>query len=130
MQRQDRRQDAQNSRSQTSTRDRASASLNVNINETQRTRIATAFSRLNVRPVNVNFRIAAGVAVPRTVVLHTLPVDIVEVVPQFRGYSFFMTRDEQIVIVEPRTKKCRACGDRRGRRGARAGDPSTSARHL
>lgn len=99
MQRQDRRQDAQNSR----TRDRASASLNVNINETQRTRIATAFSRLNVRPVNVNFRIATGVVVPRTVVLHTLPVDIVEIAPQFRGYSYFAT-NEQIVIVEPRRK--------------------------
>jgi len=103
MQRQDRRQDAQTSRSQTSTRDRASASLNVNINETQRTRIATAFSRLNVRPVNVNFRIATGVVVPRTVVLHTLPVDIVEIVPQFRGHSYFVT-NEQIVIVEPRRK--------------------------
>ena len=103
MQRQDRRQDAQTSRSQTSTRDRASASLNVNINETQRTRIASAISSVNVRPVNVNFRIATGVVVPRTVTLHTLPPTIVEIVPQFRGYSYFVTR-EQIVIVEPRRK--------------------------
>jgi hypothetical protein len=103
MQRQDRRQDAQTSRSQTSSRDRASASLNVDINETQRTRIASAISSVNVRPVNVNFRIATGVVVPRTVVLHTLPTNIVEIVPQFRGYSYFVTR-EQIVIVEPRRK--------------------------
>jgi len=100
MQRQDRRQDAQNSRSQ---RDRASTSLNVDINETQRTRIASAISSVNVRPVNVNFRIATGVVVPRTVVLHTLPTSIVEVVPQFRGYNYFVT-SEQIVIVEPRRK--------------------------
>jgi hypothetical protein len=103
MQRQDRRQDAQTSRSQTSTRDRASTSLNVDINETQRTRIASAISSVNVRPVNVNFRVATGVVVPRTVTLHTLPPTIVEVVPQFRGYSYFVTR-EQIVIVEPRRK--------------------------
>ena len=103
MQRQDRRQDAQTSRSQTSTRDRASTSLNVDINETQRTRIASAISSVNVRPVNVNFRVATGVVVPRTVTLHTLPPTIVEIVPQFRGYSYFVTR-EQIVIVEPRRK--------------------------
>ena len=98
MQRQDRRQDAQ-----TSSRDRAQTSRNVDINETQRTRIASAISSVNVRPVNVNFRIATGVVVPRTVVLHTLPTSIVEIVPQFRGYNYFVTQ-EQIVIVEPRRK--------------------------
>jgi len=98
MQRQDRRQDAR-----TSSRDRASTSRNVDINETQRTRIASAISSVNVRPVNVNFRIATGVVVPRTVVLHTLPTSIVEIVPQFRGYNYFVTQ-EQIVIVEPRRK--------------------------
>jgi hypothetical protein len=95
MQRQDRRQDARTSR------DRASASLNIN--ETQRTRIAATFSSLNVRPVNVNFRIATGVVVPRSVVLHTVPASIVEIAPQFRGFSYFATGD-QIVIVEPRRK--------------------------
>jgi len=84
-------------------RNRSSASLNVNVNETQRTRIASVISRTNVRPINVNFRIATGVIVPRTVVLHTLPSSIIEVVPEYRGYSYFVT-NEQIVIVEPRKK--------------------------
>jgi hypothetical protein len=34
--------------------------------------------------------------------LQTLPSDVVEVVPQYRGYSFFVVHDE-IVIVEPST---------------------------
>jgi hypothetical protein len=38
-----------------------------------------------------------------TVVLHTVPTNIVEIAPQFRGYSYFATGD-QIVIVEPRRK--------------------------
>ena len=99
------RQSQQNNQRQDrqTSRDRSSASVNVNINETQRTRIASAFSSINVRPVNVNFRVAVGVAVPRTVVLHTVPTNIVEIVPQFRGYSYFATGD-QIVIVEPRRK--------------------------
>jgi hypothetical protein len=84
-------------------RDRSSASLNVNINETQRTKISAAFSSINARPVKVNFKVAVGVAVPRTVVLHTVPSTIVEIAPQFRGYSYFATGDE-IVIVEPRRK--------------------------
>jgi len=93
----DQRQDARTSR------DRSSKSATVNINETQRTRIAAAFSSVNVRPVNVNFNVAVGVAVPRTVALRTVPSSIVTIAPQFRGYSYFAT-SEQIVIVEPRRK--------------------------
>jgi len=89
------RQDAKTSR------DRSSAS--VNINETQLTRISAAFSSINARPVKVNFNVAVGVAVPRTVVLHTVPSTIVEIAPQFRGYSYFVT-GEEIVIVEPKRK--------------------------
>jgi hypothetical protein len=91
----DQRQDARTSR------DRATAS--VNINETQRTRISAAFNNINVRPVGVNFNVAVGVAVPRTVALRTVPTSIVTIAPQFRGYSYFAT-GEQIVIVEPRRK--------------------------
>jgi len=101
----DRMQNRQSQRDNAQNRDRnrSSASLNVNINETQRTRIASVISRTNVRPINVNFRIATGVVVPRTVVLHTVPSSIIEIAPQFRGYSYFVT-NEQIVIVEPRKK--------------------------
>ena len=109
----DRKQPARSGQAQTrqsqqkqdtkTSRDRSSASLNVNINETQRTKISAAFSSINARPVKVNFKVAVGVAVPRTVVLHTVPSTIVEIAPQFRGYSYFAT-GEEIVIVEPRRK--------------------------
>jgi hypothetical protein len=118
--RQDRRQNAQSDRqnaqsdrsqnrqsrrdnAQTRDRNRSSASLNVNINDTQRTRIASVIRSSNVRPINVNFRIATGVVVPRSVVLHPVSSSIVEIVPEYRGYSYFVT-NEQIVIVEPRKK--------------------------
>ena len=75
----------------------------VNINTQQRTRVAESITRLNVQPLNnVNFALTVGTAVPRDVRLQALPSDVVEVVPQYRGYSFFMVRDE-IVIVEPST---------------------------
>ncbi len=75
----------------------------VNINDQQRTRVAESITRLNVQPLtNVNFSLTVGTAVPRDIRLQTLPADVVEVVPQYRGYSFFVVRDE-IVIVEPST---------------------------
>jgi hypothetical protein len=36
--------------------------------------------------------------------IHTLPTEIVSIVPQYRGYSYFVTQEE-IVIVEPRSYK-------------------------
>jgi Protein of unknown function (DUF1236) len=109
MQRQDQRQDARQDRreqrqdARDANADRASASVNVNINDTQRTRIASVIRSNNVRPVNVDFRIATGVVVPSRVTLHTLPPDIVSIVPQYRGHRYFVT-NEQIVIVEPAKK--------------------------
>jgi hypothetical protein len=77
----------------------------VNINDQQRTRVTQSIARLNVQPVtNVNFSVSIGTVVPTSVRLQTLPADVVTIVPQYRGYSFFVVRDE-IVIVEPSSKK-------------------------
>jgi len=101
----DRNQQTDRAGSTDSERSRSSANVDVNINEQQRTRVTQSISKLNVQPVtNVNFSVSVGTAVPRDVRLRTLPSDIVEVVPQYRGYSFFVVRDE-VVIVEPSTHK-------------------------
>lgn len=86
---------------QTQSQVRVSASLAP----AQKTRLTQEFSRVNVRPVtNVNFSVSIGAVVPGTVVLHPVPRTIVEIVPQYRDYQFFVLRDE-IVIVEPRSHK-------------------------
>lgn len=105
---------------QTSTNVNASA----NINDQQRTRVAESITRLNVQPLtNVNFSLTVGTAVPRDVRLQTLPADVVEVVPQYRGYSFFVVRDE-IVIVDPGTYQIVTVVPRNG--GATAAAPAPS----
>jgi hypothetical protein len=77
----------------------------VHLNDQQRSRVSQSFARLNVQPLrNVNFSVSVGTVVPRDVHLQTVPADIVEIVPQYRGYSFFAVRDE-IVIVDPATYK-------------------------
>jgi hypothetical protein len=58
---------------------------------------------LHVAPVNnVNFAISIGTRVPREVGFHPLPAQIVTIYPEWRGYEFFLVRD-QIVVVDPRT---------------------------
>lgn len=99
--RQDRRDNRQDARG--SNNDRVSASVNVTINDNQRSRIASVISNSRVRPVNVNFRVATGVVVPTRITLNALPADIVSIVPQYRGYRYFVT-GEQVVIVEPARK--------------------------
>jgi len=80
-----------------------------------------------VRPLNnVNFHISVGTMVPRDVRLETVPSDVVEVVPQFRGYSFFAVRDE-IVIVEPSSLKIVAVLPRSGSGSASATTSRKSA---
>lgn len=96
----------------------------VNINDQQRTRVAESITRLNVQPLaNVNFSLTVGTAVPRDIRLQTLPADVVEVVPQYRGYNFFVVRDE-IVIVEPSTYQIVTVLPRNG--GATAASPALS----
>jgi len=54
------------------------------------------------RVTNVNFDIKVGVVVPRTVRVAPLPVTIIEIEPEWRGYMYFVSGDE-IIVVEPGT---------------------------
>ncbi len=77
----------------------------VNLNATQRTRISTAIRSAHVEPLrNVNFSVRVGAVVPASVHFQTLPAEVVEIVPQYRGYYYVLVGDE-IVIIEPRTRK-------------------------
>jgi hypothetical protein len=69
----------------------------------QRTKITTVIKQQKVQPVtNVNFSISIGTRVPREVHFHPLPAEIITVYPDWRGYEFFLVRDE-IIVVNPRT---------------------------
>lgn len=103
-----------------------SVNASVNINDQQRTRVTQSISRLNVQPLtNVNFSLTVGTSVPRDIRLQTLPSEVVEVVPQYRGYSFFVVRDE-IVIVEPSTLQIVIVMPRSGGSAAAAPAPARS----
>lgn len=56
-----------------------------------------------VERTSINFDVSVGVAVPRTVNLVVLPAAVVEVVPEYEGYLYFVLDDGTLVIVEPGT---------------------------
>ena len=113
---------AQPSNNQTNTAQSRSSNVSVsaNLNNSQRTRVGESIARLNVAPVNnVNFSLSVGTVVPRDVRFQPLPADVVEIMPQYRGYDFFVVR-EDIVIVEPSTYKIVDVLPRAGRSTAAA----------
>jgi hypothetical protein len=90
---------ASESRSQTTGQAGAGAKLSAE----QRTRITTVIRNEHVAPAaNVNFSVSIGTRVPREVGFHPLPTEIVTIYPEWRGYEYFLVRD-QIIVVDPRT---------------------------
>lgn len=95
-------------RSGGSSRETSSSKTKVNISSEQRTTIRQTIvssgggakvSRSSLGGVSVS----VGVSVPRTVTIHRLPPKIVEIVPEYAEYSYFITDDDVIVIVDPDT---------------------------
>jgi hypothetical protein len=93
------------SRDQANNTGRAQSSTRVsaNLQSADKTKLNRAIAKVDIKPVSrVNFSVSVGTAVPDTVTLHPLPTEIVAVIPQYRGYDFFVVKDE-FIIVEPRT---------------------------
>jgi Protein of unknown function (DUF1236) len=79
------------------------AGAGAKLSTEQRTNISTVIKQQNIRPAtNVNFSISIGTHVPRNVGFHPLPVEIVTIYPDWRGYEMFLVGN-QIVVVNPRT---------------------------
>jgi hypothetical protein len=77
----------------------------VQLSEDQRSQIKTVIGRGSgprLSRSDVSFSISVGTRVPRSVHFVTLPSEIVRIVPQYRGFDYFLIEDE-IVIVDPQT---------------------------
>ena len=81
----------------------AGTSGSVNLSTEQRTRITSVIKQQNVKPLtNVNFSISVGTRVPRNVHFYPLPVTVIEVYPEWRGFMYVLVGD-QILVIHPRT---------------------------
>jgi hypothetical protein len=86
-------------RSQTTT---GQAGAAAKLSTEQRTKITTVIREQRVAPVtNVNFSISVGTRIPRDVTYHSLPVEVVTIYPEWRGYDYIQVRD-QILVIDPR----------------------------
>ena len=77
-----------------------------NISTEKQVRISQTLTRERLAPPerNLNISIRIGETVPQNVRFHRLPPEIVSIEPEYRDYEYFST-DDDIVIVEPRTKR-------------------------
>ncbi|MCA6119436.1 DUF1236 domain-containing protein [Bradyrhizobium sp. WSM 1738] len=77
-----------------------------NISVDKQVRISETMTRERLAPPerNLNISIRVGERIPERVRVRRLPDTIVSIEPAYRGYDYFTT-EEEIVIVEPRTKR-------------------------
>ena len=73
----------------------------VEIKAEQKTVIKQTFVKENIRPERVNVQVRVGIAIPQTVVLHTVSQPILEVYPSYSRYKLVLVDDNTILIVDP-----------------------------
>jgi hypothetical protein len=76
-----------------------------NVTVEQKTKITEVIRAEKVDPVDVDINISVGVAVPETIVLRRVPARIVEIVPDYADYLYFVLADGRIIIVSPDTRE-------------------------
>src|SRR5829696_2476972 len=116
---------SQTTQSQTS---QTQVSQQSNISTEKQVRISQTLTRERLAPPerNLNISIRIGETVPQSVRFHRLPPEIVSIEPEYRDYEYFST-DDDIVIVEPRTKRIVSQVPRDASRiRAAGGQPGTS----
>ena len=68
----------------------------------QRTKITSIIHEHKVEPAHLNVSVSVGTRIPATVHVYPLPVEVISIYPEWRGYDYILVGD-QIVIINPRT---------------------------
>ena len=69
----------------------------------QRTRISTILRQHKVASEHLNVTVAVGTRVPASVHLYPLPVEVIDISPEWRGFDYIMVGDE-ILVIDPATR--------------------------
>jgi hypothetical protein len=85
-----------------STTGQGAASGSAKLSTEQRTKITTIFKQHKVEPTKLNVSVSVGTRIPASVHLYPIPVQVVEVYPEWRDFDYILVGD-QIVVVNPRT---------------------------
>ena len=68
----------------------------------QRTKITSIIHEHKAEPAHLNVSVSVGTRIPATVHVYPLPVEVISIYPEWRGYDYILVGD-QIVIINPRT---------------------------
>jgi hypothetical protein len=84
--------------------------------------------RREARPERVNVNIRIGERIPESVMVRPLPTEVVSIVPEYRGYDYFLDSDDEIVFVSPQTHEIVGTIDYEGRAAAEDATQVSGAR--
>jgi hypothetical protein len=102
----------------------------VNMTTEQRTRVTERFAAridsMGVRPISRSrISVRVGASIPGSIQLYDVPADVVAIYPQFRRDRFVLVEDE-IVVVEPGSRRIVAVLPRGGRTAVRESTRETT----
>lgn len=82
------------------------ANNNEAITADQKANIRQAIIAEKAEPAaNVTFTVSVGTAVPKTMALRKLPARVVQLMPGWKDYQYFVLADGRIVLVDPMALK-------------------------
>jgi hypothetical protein len=90
-------------KSESDTTGQGAAGSAAKLTTEQRTKITTVIKEQKVEPAKLNISVNIGTRIPTSVRYYPLPVAVVEVYPEWRGYHYILVSN-QIVIIEPDTR--------------------------
>lgn len=80
------------------------------------------------RPEHVDVSVRVGERIPQTVTIRPLPADVVSLVPEYRGYDYFIDSSDEIVFVSPQSHEIVGTIDYEGRASAEDATRVSAAR--
>jgi Protein of unknown function (DUF1236) len=89
-------------RERSTTTGQGAAAGSARLSTEQRTKITTVIREQKVQPTNLNVSVRVGTRVPDSVRFHPLPVQVVEIYPEWRGFNYILVGD-QILVIDPAT---------------------------
>lgn len=85
-----------------STTGQGAAAGSAKLSTEQRRKITTIIKQQKVAPAKLDISISVGTRVPDSVRFYPLPVEVIVLYPEWRGYDYILVGDE-ILVVDPRT---------------------------
>ena len=86
----------------TTTTGQGAAAGSAKLSTEQRTKITSIIKQHKVEPTKLSVSVSVGTRIPTSVHLYPLPVQVIEVYPEWRGFTYILVGD-QIVVISPRT---------------------------